>query len=215
MRLLVADYAATRLGVRLALEPEFEICAEAEGVEQAIAAAQRHQPDLCLIGLEIPGGATSAVRGVCEAAPGTAVIVLTAAHDVDDLLAVLRAGAIGYVSGGAEPEQLRRVVRAVNAGEAVVPRAMVLELVRELQSTTGGSEGLTTREAQVLGMLRRGQSTAAIADRLGISPVTVRRHISALMQKTGATDRTALAGVGAHGAHLATPNGVEPVAAPA
>jgi DNA-binding NarL/FixJ family response regulator len=69
---------------------------------------------------------------------------------------------------------------------------MVIELVRELQSSSDGPEGLTARECQVLGMLRRGHSTASIAERLEIAPVTVRRHISQLVQKFGVADRAAL-----------------------
>jgi DNA-binding CsgD family transcriptional regulator len=69
---------------------------------------------------------------------------------------------------------------------------MVLALVRELQRAASGGDGLTPREMQVLDLLRRGGSTAAIADRLGISPVTVRRHISTSMRKIGAEDRAAL-----------------------
>jgi DNA-binding NarL/FixJ family response regulator len=189
---LIADYAPTRVAVRLALEDECEVCAEAENATTAAIAAQRTQPDVCLIGLELPGGAIEAIRAVREAAPDTRMIVLTARHDVDELLSVIRAGAIGYLSPGSDPAVLRRVVPKVAAGEAVVPRALVRDLIHELQGVAPGATGLTAREAQVLGMLRRGQSTAAIAERLGISPVTVRRHISALIHKAGADDRSAL-----------------------
>ena len=76
--------------------------------------------------------------------------------------------------------------------EAVVPRSMVLELLLELRGRGDGADALTTRESQVLGMLRRGHSTAEIADRLVIAPVTVRRHISELVRKLGVEDRAAL-----------------------
>jgi DNA-binding NarL/FixJ family response regulator len=69
---------------------------------------------------------------------------------------------------------------------------MVLALVRELQRAASGGDGLTPRETQVIDLLRQGRSTAAIADRLGVSPVTVRRHISASVHKLGAEDRAAL-----------------------
>jgi DNA-binding NarL/FixJ family response regulator len=192
VRLLIADYAATRIGVCAVLDEEWEVCAEADDADGAVAAAADEQPDICLIGLELPGGAIKAVREITEAAPRSSVVVLATARDADDLLAVLRAGAIGYSIAGAEAEQLRRVLRAVKAGEAAVPRAMVLELIRELQGAAG-PDGLTVREAQVLGMLRRGHSTSLIAMRLGISPVTVRRHISTLVKKMGVKDRAGLA----------------------
>jgi NarL family two-component system response regulator LiaR len=99
---------------------------------------------------------------------------------------------VGYVPGALDAERLRRVVRAVVANEAVVPRSMVLELLLELRGGDAGADALTTREAQVLGMLRRGHGTADIADRLAIAPVTVRRHISQLVRKLGVENRAAL-----------------------
>jgi DNA-binding NarL/FixJ family response regulator len=89
---------------------------------------------------------------------------------------------------------LRKIVRAVVAKEAAVPRAMVLELMRELRGAVTSEEGLTGREGQVLGLLRRGHSTAAIAERLEIAPVTVRRHISDVVRKLGVDNRSDLTG---------------------
>jgi len=99
---------------------------------------------------------------------------------------------VGCGPGSFDGDQLRRIVRAAAANEAVVPRPMVLESLLELRS--GGTEvdALTSRESQVLGMLRRGQTTAAMADRLQITPVTVRRHVSELVRKLGAADRSEL-----------------------
>ena len=194
MRLLIADYGPTRHGIRLALDGEVEICAEADNAEQAIRAAKREQPDVCLIGRDLPGDGLAAVRGVCRAAPRAGVVVLAEVRDVDDLLDAVRAGAIGYVPGGLEPARLRRICAAVAANEAVVPRAMVLELLMELRGGGNGAEALTSRETQVLGMLRRGHTTGEIGDRLKITPVTVRRHISGLVHKLGVEDRSALTG---------------------
>ena len=118
--------------------------------------------------------------------------MLAHAPDVDDMLDAIRAGAVGYVPGSFDGDQLRRIVRAAAANEAVVPRAMVLELLLELRSGGTDVDALTSRESQVLGMLRRGQTTAAIADRLQITPVTVRRHVSELVRKLGAADRSEL-----------------------
>jgi DNA-binding NarL/FixJ family response regulator len=130
---------------------------------------------------------------VSRAAPSSAIVVLTQSHDVDYLLEAVRAGAVGYVPGALDAARLRRVVRAVAAHEAVVPRSMVLELLLELRGG-GGADALTSREAQVLGMLRRKHTTAEIAERLDIAPVTVRRHISQLVRKLGVEDRAALTG---------------------
>jgi DNA-binding NarL/FixJ family response regulator len=190
--LLIADHEATRVGIRMALNGEARVCAEADDAEQAIRAAKREQPDVCLVGEELPGGALTAVRGVSRAAPNSAVVVLTQSEDVDYLLESVRSGAVGYVPGALDADRLRRVVRAVAAHEAVVPRSMVLELLLELRGGGGGADALTSREAQVLGMLRRKHTTAEIAERLDIAPVTVRRHISQLVRKLGVEDRAAL-----------------------
>lgn len=151
MTLLIADHEATRLGIRMALGGEVDICAEAEYAEQAIRAAMREQPDVCLVGRDIPGDGLAAVRGICRAAPHAAVVVLAEVRDVDDLLDAVRAGAIGYVPGGLDPARLRRIFAAVAANEAVVPRAMVLELLLELRGAGNGAEALTTRRPRSWG----------------------------------------------------------------
>jgi DNA-binding NarL/FixJ family response regulator len=191
-RLLIADRVPTRIGIRMALEEDVEVCAEADDAEQAIRAAKRVQPDVCLVGEDLPGGGIAAVRGVSRAAPNAAVIVLTESHDVDGLLEAIRAGAVGYVPGAIDTARLRRVVSAAAAHEAVVPRSMVMDLLLELRGRGEGADALTAREAQVLGMLRRDHSTAEIAGRLAIAPVTVRRHVSQLVRKLGVEDRAAL-----------------------
>jgi DNA-binding NarL/FixJ family response regulator len=192
VRILLADDRPTRLGVRMALGGEVQICAEADDAAQAIRAAKREQPEICLIGRALCGERMATVRGICRAAPSSAVIVLADVSDNEDLLDAIRAGAIGYAPGGVDAARLRRIVQAVSANEAAVPRSMVLDLVMELRDGGGGADALTSRELQVLGLLRRGHNTAAIGERLGIAPVTVRRHISDLVHKFGVQDRSEL-----------------------
>jgi DNA-binding NarL/FixJ family response regulator len=191
-RLLIAENEATAQGIRMALGADIEICAQAGDCEQAVRAAMREQPDVCLVGRDIPGGGLNAVRGVSRAAPRAAVLLLAESSDVDEMLECIRAGAVGYVPGGLNRHRLVRVIRALGANEAVVPRSLVLALVRELGGAGAGGERLTSREAQVLRLLRAGCSTAEIAERLGIAPVTVRRHISAAMAKLGVPHRSML-----------------------
>jgi DNA-binding NarL/FixJ family response regulator len=192
IRVLIADREATRLGMRLALDSLVEICAEADSAEQAIRAAKREQPDVCLIAWELPGYGLTAVRGITRAAPDAAVIVLSDGANADVMLDVIKAGAVGYVPGQVSAERLRKIITAVDAREAVLPRSLVLDLLIELRAVGSEADGLTGREAQVLGMLRRGHTTAAIATRLDIAPVTVRRHISELVRKLGVEDRAEL-----------------------
>lgn len=192
IRLLIADNAPMRLGMRMALQRDTEICAEAESAEQAIRTAKREQPDVCLVGRPLCGDGMATIRGICRASPKSAVVVFSPTRDDDDLLDAVRAGAIGYVPGALDADQLCRIVHAVTSNEAVVPRSMVLELMLELRGGGSGTDALTGREAQVLGMLRRGHTTATIAERLDIAPVTVRRHISELVHKLGVENRSAL-----------------------
>jgi DNA-binding NarL/FixJ family response regulator len=195
--LLIVDNEATRAGIRLALGHEADVCAEAADAESAVRAAMRTQPDLCLVGSQISGGGVAAVRGICRAAPRCAVVLLAPRHDVDELIDSVRAGAVGYVPGTRVADRLQRIIRAVAANEAVVPRSMVLELLLEMRNFGSGG-GLSGRESQVLGMLRRGHSTAEIAERIEIAPVTVRRHISELVHKLGVADRSELVAAGGH-----------------
>jgi DNA-binding NarL/FixJ family response regulator len=192
IRVLIAHHGLMRLSMRMALEGENDVCGEAGNAERAILQAKRLQPDVCLVGWDIGGEGLNAIQGILTVAPRTSVIVLAEQSDVDDLLAAVRAGAVGYLPGSLNEEQLCRVVRGVADNEAAIPRAMVRALIQELRTATALG-GVTEREAQVLGMLRRGHSTAAIAARLQISPVTVRRYISDLVRKLGVSGRADLA----------------------
>jgi DNA-binding NarL/FixJ family response regulator len=196
IRLLIADHAPTRQGIRMALDESVIVCAEAGDTEQAIRAAKREQPDVALVGGAILGGRHQAVESICRAAPGCSVVVLAEIGDPEDMLGAVRAGAIGYVPGPLDAERLRRVFRAATQKEAVVPRSMVSELLGDVRGRSGAEEVLTRREAEVLAMLRRGHSTGRIAARLQIAPVTVRRHISELVVKLGVEDRSGLMGPG-------------------
>jgi DNA-binding NarL/FixJ family response regulator len=196
LRLLSAAPAPIRFGIRMALARDVEICAEVDNAQQAIRAAKLQQPDVCLVARDLAGDGLAAVLGICRAAPQAAVLVLADNPDSEDLIGVIRAGAIGYVSAGLSAEVLRRVVTAMSANEAVVPRSMVLELLLEVRGggvgVGVGNEALSARESQVLGMVRRGNSTSEIAERLNITPVTVRRHISSLVRKLGVSSRAHL-----------------------
>jgi DNA-binding NarL/FixJ family response regulator len=193
---VVADHAPTRTGVKLALDGHAVVCAEASDADGAVRAVLSKRPDVCLIGTSIAGGGIAAARRICELVPETAVVMLAASENSGDLLDSLRAGAVGYVPVGFDAPQLRRVVSVVAANETAVPRSMVRDLIDELRAVERASEDrLTAREAQILTMLNSGHSTAGIAAGLDISPVTVRRHISKLVQKVGASDRSDLVGV--------------------
>ncbi len=193
VRVLVADAPITRLGVRLALDGYAVICAEAENCALAIRAACSERPDVCLIGHSIPGGGIAAIHAISRAVPETSVVMLSDRDDTSGLVRAVRAGAVGFVPARFDAEQLRRVISVVINHEVAVPRSMVRSLVDELRQLERTAEDhLSLREAEILGKLRLGHSTAEIANGLMISPVTVRRHISKLVQKAGVRDRDEL-----------------------
>jgi DNA-binding NarL/FixJ family response regulator len=199
-RVLIADdHAATRAGVRMALEHGgCEVCAEAANAPAAIAAAERERPDAALIDLQMPGGGIQAIAAITARLPDTRVIVLTVSADSDDFLDALRAGAAGYLLKDMDPYELAAVVRGALAGEAALPGFLASRLIEEFRHrgdrrtfTLDDSRRveLTPREWDVFELLADGRSTAEIAGRLRLSQVTVRRHVSTLMQKLEVTSR--------------------------
>jgi DNA-binding NarL/FixJ family response regulator len=201
-RVLLADHVpATRLGVRIALQSAgMRVVAEAADAPAAITAGRACAADVCLVDIELPGGGVAAVAGLVVACPRSRVIALGGSRPDEDPLAALRAGAAGYLPKEIEPGPLVRAVRGALGGEAPLPRTLTARLVEELQMRSGerrvrGAHGssvvLPQREAVVLELLRRGLSTREIARRLGISPVTVRRHISETTRRLGVDDREA------------------------
>jgi DNA-binding NarL/FixJ family response regulator len=199
-RVLIADdHAPTRAGVRMALERGgCEVCAELDNAVDAVTAAIREQPDACLIDLQMPGDGLRAVAGISSRLPNTRVLVLTVSRNADDMFDALRAGADGYLLKDMDPNGLADAIRSVLAGEAPLPGFLTARLIDEFrhrgERRTLDLDGsrrveLTPREWDVLELLDDGLSTAEIAGRLALSQVTVRRHVSTLLHKMGASTR--------------------------
>ena len=193
---LADDHAPTRAGVRAALRADgFDICAEAADADSTVAAALEFRPDLCLLDVDMPGGGIAAAMAIRAHAPEVTVVMLTESEDDEDLVNALRAGARGFLHKEMNAERLGVALRAALSGEAAIPRRLVNRLVDLV--VDGQSAGprrdprfdLTGREWEVMDLLMESASTKEIARRLGVSDVTVRRHISHLVQKLGAADR--------------------------
>jgi DNA-binding NarL/FixJ family response regulator len=197
--LLADDHAAVRAGIRLALAGEgFNVVGEAADGPEAVTMALDLKPDIALLDVNMPGSGIKAAEEIGQALPATTVVMLTVSRDDDDLFAALRAGASGYLLKDTDPGRLPFALRGVLEGEAALPRGLVARLIEEFR-TRGkrrrlplmrhrGVE-LTEREWEVLEFLHDGLSTAEIADRLSISPVTVRRHVSEILKKLRVTSR--------------------------
>jgi DNA-binding NarL/FixJ family response regulator len=194
------DHPPIRLGVRMALmRGGFRVLAEAADGEGAIQAVLREQPDVCLLDIRMPGGGIEAAARLARLAPTCAVVMLTVSGSSEDLLAALRAGARGYLPKDMSPDRLPVALHGVLKGEAALPRTFIGRMLHEMRELptpraapvrAGGVE-LTARESEIMRMLRGGLSTVEIAERLSLSPVTVRRHISACVTKLGADGRAA------------------------
>jgi DNA-binding NarL/FixJ family response regulator len=197
--LLADDHPAVRAGVRGALEAGgLTVCAEVGNAEDAVEAAVEQRPDVCLLDVRMPGGGIWAAKEISEQVDETIVVMLTVSSAQEELFEALRAGASGYLLKDMDPKRLPQLLRAAVVGEAPLPPALVARLVDEFR-TRGRrrflalpqrrSVELTSREYEVLELLRKGLSTADIAERLFISRVTVKRHISSVMQKLNVRTR--------------------------
>ena len=194
------DHPVIRLGVRMALlRGGFRVLAEAADGARAVEAVLREQPDVCLLDIYMPGGGIEAAQSIAAKALQTRIVMLTVSNSTEDVLAALRAGAVGYLPKDTIPERLPAALCGVLRGEAALPRAMVGRVVSQFRGLTDAIErplsiegvDLTARESEILRMLRAGQSTLEISDVLSLSPITVRRHISAAVAKLGVADRHA------------------------
>ena len=205
VRVLIADdHPPTREDVRMALErdPRFEVVAEAPDAFGAIEAAVRERPDVCLLDVHMPGGGVAATWEISARLPQTRIVMLTVSREEGDLFAALRAGAAGYLLKDMDPRRLPHALDDVIRGVAAMPRPLVAGLIREFRDrgprrraalAEGLEAQLTSREWQVLDLVRQDLPTSEIARRLVLSPVTVRTHVNSILKKLGAPDRQALA----------------------
>ena len=202
IRVLVADdHPPTRAGLRLTLERgRFVVVAEADDAPSAVEAALRERPDLCLIDIHMPGNGIRAIDEITAKLPETHVVVFTSSRDDTDFFDALRSGAVGYLFKDIDPDRLGHVLEAVLAGEAALPRRLVPRLLEEFRErgqrrriplADRAAVELTSREWEVLELMRKGLSTAEIGRRLFISPVTVRTHVASLLRKLDVPDRDA------------------------
>ena len=190
-RVLIADdHAHTRAGLRMALEAAgFDVCGEAATGRRAVELAQELRPELALLDIQMPdGNGISAAYEITESLPDTVVVMLTYSRDEEDLFGALRAGATGYLLKEMDPDRLGPSLHAALAGEVTFPRSLMSRVVglfaepKGRRRQAGGAE-LTGREQEVAELLREGTSTDAIANRLSMSPTTVRVHISNIVKK--------------------------------
>lgn len=195
--LIADDHPLFRKGIRSLLEtmPEINLVVEAKSGREAVELALAHQPDVVLMDLQMPeGSGLAATRELNRHSPHTRILVVTLFEDDDSIFAALRAGAHGYILKDADEEEMTRAIRAVGEGEAIFSPAIATRLIdyfarARQQVPQSVFPELTEREREILMLIARGESNAAIAEQLMISLKTVRNHVSNIYSKLQVADR--------------------------
>jgi DNA-binding NarL/FixJ family response regulator len=193
--LIVDDHSLFRAGVRAELEPLVELAGEAGTVSEAVEGIAREHPDVVLLDVHMPdGGGVEVIRRTAESGtPVPRFLALSVSDAAEDVIAVIRAGARGYVTKSISGEELAEAVRRVNGGDAVFsPRlaGFVLDaFAGPLPQPESELDALTPREREVLQHLARGYMYKEIALRLDISPKTVEAHVSSVLRKLQLSSR--------------------------
>jgi DNA-binding NarL/FixJ family response regulator len=201
--LLVDDQALFREGLRILLEqnPRLEIVAEASNGEEAIDAARFHTPDIVLMDLRMPRlNGVEATRKITAELAATRVIVLTTFEDDDEVYEAMSAGASGYLLKASPSERVIEAIELTARGESFIEPSVTAKLLQHFSrlasnqtrrvAPTPLAEPLSSRELDVLTHLASGRSNKEIAHELGIAEGTVKNHMSNVIGKLGALDRT-------------------------
>jgi DNA-binding NarL/FixJ family response regulator len=199
---IVDDHELFRAGVRGQVEPGVEVVGEAAGVEEAVQLIEREKPDVVLLDVHMPeGGGVEVLRRASELDSPPRFLALSASDAAEDVIAVIRAGARGYVTKSISAAELLDAIERVRGGDAVFsPRlaGFVLDAFAggpEAPEAEAGGEDesdvdqLTPREREVLRHLARGYLYKEIAQRLGISVKTVEAHVSVVLRKLQLSNR--------------------------
>jgi DNA-binding NarL/FixJ family response regulator len=198
IRIIVADDHPTfrfGLGALLKSDPELEVVAEAANGEEAVRLAESLGPDLVLMDIGMPGmSGLEATEAILGSYPEMNILILTMFED-DSVLSALRLGARGYLLKGASGEETLRAVRTVAAGGTVLSPAVARRLTQFLRTAEPASlpppfPELSEREREILGLVAQGLSNGAIAERLYLSPKTVRNRVSEILDKLHFADRS-------------------------
>ncbi|MCC3654515.1 MULTISPECIES: response regulator [Streptomyces] len=217
--LLADDQALLRSAFRILVdsEPGMEVVGEASDGAEAVRLAGERRADIVLMDIRMPGTDGLAATRLISADPelsGVRVVMLTTFEVDEYVVESLRAGASGFLGKGAEPGELLAAIRTVAAGESLLSPAATTALIASFlsqgvppgePSAGGGGDGgagrgdgagrldvLTGREREVLGLVAAGLSNGEIAERLTVSPLTVKTHVNRAMAKLGARDRAQL-----------------------
>jgi DNA-binding NarL/FixJ family response regulator len=196
---LVDDHELFLSGVRAELSERFDVLGWSTDVDEAVDSIRSARPEVVLVDVHMPGGGgLVVVSNVLETSPETRFLALSVSDAPEDVIAMIRAGARGYVTKSIAPEDLADAVERVAAGDAVFsPRlaGFVLDAFSDAVPVDADPEldSLTPREREVLRQIARGYAYKQIATRLSISVKTVETHVSAVLRKLQLSNRHELA----------------------
>ena len=194
IRVLIADdHPVFRYGLRALLQTEaaaIEMVGEATTGEEAVILAAQLNPTVILMDVNMPGlNGIEAARRILAASPHVGILMLTMFDDDESVFAAIRLGARGYLLKGAEGEETIRAIKAVSQGEAIFSPTIARRLIGYFATPRKNPQSaplfpeLTEREREVLALLAQGYTNPAIAERLVLSPKTVRNHVSTIFSK--------------------------------
>jgi len=209
IRVLAADdqrVIREGLAMLLGLLPDVEVVGTAANGEEALALADELRPDVILMDLRMPRvDGVEATRRLRASHPEIKVVVLTTYADDRSVIDALRAGALGYLTKDAGADEIRQALQRVASGQASLDPAVQMHLIEAITTTNATSDtpagpvaelpdGLTPREAEVLGLIGAGLSNTEIAAKLFVSEATVKSHVNHMLPKIGARDRAQAVG---------------------
>src|SRR5271170_6123230 len=186
--LAVDDHPLLRKGIAALVnaEPDMKLVAEASNGHEAIEMFRQHRPDVTLMDLQMPDlNGTETIVRIQSDFPDARIVVLTTYTGDAQVLRALRAGARGYILKGHVHRELLDTIRAVHAGQKRIPPDIAAELAEHAMD-----DELTEREIDVLKLVAAGNGNKQIADQLSIGEATVKSHVSNIMSKLGANDRS-------------------------
>nr|MBA2364779.1 response regulator transcription factor [Chloroflexia bacterium] len=177
---------------------DMEVVGEAADGVEAVELAERYKPDVVLMDLRMPRlSGVEAIRRIRETLPNTHVLILTTYDTDENILEGVRAGARGYLLKGASRQELLAAIRAAARGEGVLPPSVAGRLMNRLQSSASGpSSDLSRREIEVLKLIAEGKRNREIAAVLYLSEKTIKAHVSSILRKLNAEDRTEAVTIG-------------------
>jgi len=192
---IVDDHELVRYGLRAVIEADgdMEVIGEAACGEDAIVALDGADVDLVLLDLRMPGmGGVETCRRLLDEDPDMRIVVLTSYDDDDEVFGVLSAGAAGYLMKDTSPGTLLQSLRGVVEGQTVLDSSVARRVIdaRQERAEPGEASDLSDREMDVLVLMAKGWSNRRIAQELWISDPTVKSHVSHILHKLGAADRT-------------------------